>query len=59
MGRRAPARDEVVLLGPCGDCILTVRRKCLRARLYILPSFKKLIPDRGRIWDFKFSGSMM
>ncbi|CAA6673256.1 unnamed protein product [Spirodela intermedia] len=27
MGRRAPARDEVVLLGPCGDCILTVRRK--------------------------------
>ncbi|CAA6667563.1 unnamed protein product [Spirodela intermedia] len=27
MGRRAPARDEVVLMGPCGDCILTVRRK--------------------------------
>ncbi|CAA7410473.1 unnamed protein product [Spirodela intermedia] len=30
MGRRAPARDEVVLLGPCGDCILTVRRKPLQ-----------------------------
>lgn len=26
MGRRAPARDLVVLIGPYGDCILTVRR---------------------------------
>ena len=27
VGKRSSAKDELVLMGPCGDCILTVRKK--------------------------------
>ncbi|XP_078435061.1 protein LURP-one-related 5-like [Wolffia australiana] len=27
VGKRSPGRDELILMGPCGDCILSVRKK--------------------------------